>query len=119
MSGWLRPRNAFIVAGVGAAAFLFPRTSAKANPVGNLFETPGTKNIGDSWSRGGGSNTHTPGAATKRGDKDMTVSTQENPKGIDTPHFQKTQNEQKPGQADMINSAYNKAHYGSQAEKGK
>ncbi|KAK4546020.1 hypothetical protein LTR36_002157 [Oleoguttula mirabilis] len=119
MSNWLRPRNFFIVGGVAAAAFLFPRTSAKANPIGNVFETPGTKNIGDSWSRGGGSNTHTPGAATKRGDKDMTISSQENPKGVDTPQFQKTQNEQKPGEPGMVSAAFSKSHYGSENEKSK
>lgn len=53
------------------------------------------------------------------GDKDMTVSAQENPKGVDTPHFQKTQNEQKVGSTGVVNKAYNSAHYGSNNDAGK
>jgi hypothetical protein len=53
------PRNlALAGAGVAAVLYIIP---------GNIFNTPGTKNIGDAWSRGGGSTTHTPAISTPRG----------------------------------------------------
>ena len=47
----------------------------------NPFETQGTKNIGARWSAGGGSDVHTPGAATPRGNAENTKENQVNPKG--------------------------------------
>jgi len=54
-----------------------------------------------------------------KGNMDQTVTTQENPKGVDSPHFQNTQSEQKPGQPSMVDAKYRQAAYGSQGEKGK
>jgi len=51
----------------------------------NPFETQGTKNIGERWSAGGGSDVHTPGAATPRGNKEDTTENQVNPKGSTPP----------------------------------
>ena len=61
MNGLFRPRNLAIVGGLAGAVYVVPSLMP------NVFETQGTKNIGDRWSVGGGSNTHTPGVATKRG----------------------------------------------------
>ncbi|KAK5132444.1 hypothetical protein LTR08_009055 [Meristemomyces frigidus] len=116
MSGWLRPRNIAIIGGIGAAAFLFPRTVAKA-PIPNVFETSGAGNIGDAWSRGGGSKTSTPGAATKRGSVDDTTTNQTNPSGVDTAHFKDRQSDQKVGEPGITDSAYRQAHLGN--SKGK
>jgi hypothetical protein len=51
----------------------------------NPFETQGTKNIGARWSAGGGSDVHTPGAATPRGNAENTKENQVNPKGCTSP----------------------------------
>ncbi|TKA37191.1 hypothetical protein B0A55_13437, partial [Friedmanniomyces simplex] len=95
MSRFLRPRNIAIAGGIGAALFLFPRTSAQVSPIGNIFETPAVKSVGDRHAAGGASNTHTTGIATKRGDSSSTMSTQLNPKGLDSTHFQNDIAEQK------------------------
>ncbi|KAM3414580.1 hypothetical protein BST61_g9738 [Cercospora zeina] len=65
---------------------------------GNMFETHGAQNVANAYSRGGGSKTHLPGVATKRGeqsDTDDTRSRQENPRGIDTEYFKENQASQK------------------------
>merc|ERR1711915_573959 len=92
MSGFFRPRNLAIAAGgLGAAVVFFPTST----PAGNVFETPGVRNIGDIYSAGGGSTTHIPGVATKRGDPESNTSPNETPTGVDTPFFQERQAEQK------------------------
>jgi len=76
------PRNAAILAMVGTVGYLFFPTPASPTTyvypdetpkhpdltlTSNPFETQASKNIGNRWSAGGGSDVHTPGAATKRG----------------------------------------------------
>jgi len=51
----------------------------------NPFETQGSKNIGARWSAGGGSDVHTPGAATPRGNSENTQENQVEPKGCFPP----------------------------------
>ncbi|KAK0265793.1 hypothetical protein LTR48_000200 [Friedmanniomyces endolithicus] len=124
MSGFLRPRNIAIVGGIGAALFLFPRTTAQISPVTNIFETPAVKSVGDRHAAGGASNTHTTGVATKRGDSSNTMSSQINPKGLDSASFQTDIREQKAGSASE-SSAFpggeqlHKAVYGEGNAKGK
>ncbi|KAK3647081.1 hypothetical protein LTR56_008249 [Elasticomyces elasticus] len=124
MSGYLRPRNIAIVGGIGLALFAFPRTKAQVSPIGNIFETPAVKSVGDRHAAGGASNTHTTGVATKRGDSSVVMSNQTNPKGVDSPHFQNTQADQKAGTAGE-SSAFpggaqlHEASYGKGAAKGK
>ncbi|KAK5112932.1 hypothetical protein LTR62_003754 [Meristemomyces frigidus] len=116
-------RNAAIGAvGIGAFFYLFPRTAAKV-PVGNVFETPAVKSVAARHSSGGGSDTHTPGVATQRGDASATVSNQQNPKGVDTEHFKQNMTAQKVAGSEESNafagSAFYKAQYGQNNEKGK
>ncbi|EMC91146.1 hypothetical protein BAUCODRAFT_316419 [Baudoinia panamericana UAMH 10762] len=85
----------------------------------NVFETPGVKNIGDRYAAGGASNTHQTGVATPRGNSDNTISNQSQPKGIDTPRFQKEQADQKIGDPSPPEAAFRSAHYGPNNEKGK
>merc|ERR1712014_43992 len=116
MSGFFRPRNLAIAAGgLGAAVVFFPTST----PAGNVFETPGVRNIGDRYSAGGGSTTHIPGVATKRGDPSNNSSPNETPTGVDTPFFQERQAEQKVGTSGKLGSAYHAAHYGEANSKGK
>ncbi|KAK4954045.1 hypothetical protein LTR28_006354 [Elasticomyces elasticus] len=63
MSGWIRPRNLVIGGGLLAAVLFVPKPESMKV---NVFQTPGQKNIGDAFSRGGGSDVHTPGVATQR-----------------------------------------------------
>ncbi len=63
MDKLLRPRNLMILGVAITAAMFYPKAP-------NVFETPGSKQIGDRWSAAGGKDTHTPGAATRRGDPD-------------------------------------------------
>ncbi|KAL2351804.1 hypothetical protein BJ546DRAFT_259638 [Cryomyces antarcticus] len=113
MSGMFRPRNlAILGAGVIAIMFVpFPGGTPK------VFDTPASKSIGDRWSSGGGSTNHTPGAATKRGDKQDVMSNQKNPSGMGSTHFEENVANQRPGEPGPFDKAWNKSHYGS--EKGK
>ncbi|RMY67684.1 hypothetical protein D0863_07624 [Hortaea werneckii] len=120
MSGFFRPRNLAIAAGgLGAVVVFFPTST----PAGNVFETPGVRNIGARYSAGGGSTTHVPGVATKRGvgvgDPESNTSPNETPTGVDTPFFQDRQAEQKVGTPGKLGSAYHAAHYGEANSKGK
>ncbi|GAB7345245.1 hypothetical protein MBLNU457_3616t1 [Dothideomycetes sp. NU457] len=115
MSKLFGPRNAAILAMAGTVGYLFFPTPA--SPTTNPFETQGSKNIGNRWSSGGGSDVHTPGAATKRGSYENTAEPQQNPKGINTPHYQENQVSQRPGEPGPFDKAWNKSHYGT--EKGK
>ncbi|KAI7264377.1 hypothetical protein KC345_g8822 [Hortaea werneckii] len=115
MSGFFRPRNLAIAAGgLGAAVVFFPTSTP-----GNVFETPGVRNIGARYSAGGASDTHVPGAATKRGDPSSKEAPNETPTGVDTPFFQERQAEQKVGTSGKLGSAYHAAHYGEPNSKGK
>jgi len=109
------PRNLVLAgAGIAAALYFIP---------GNIFSTPGTKNIGNAWSRGGGTHDHTPAIATRRGDPDHVEPNQINPKGesgsagINSEHFREKQAAQRPGDPGPFDKAWNKAHYGT--DKGK
>ncbi|EON69159.1 hypothetical protein W97_08517 [Coniosporium apollinis CBS 100218] len=79
----------------------------------NVFETPGSKQIGDRWSAAGGKDTHTPGAATRRGDPDHVEPNQVKGGGIDSKHFQERVADQRPGDPGIFDKKWNKAHYGN------
>ncbi|KAI4844741.1 hypothetical protein E4T44_06026 [Aureobasidium sp. EXF-8845] len=137
MSFWSRPRNLMILgAGIVGAFFVptpwsksthqllvsiksFPPETFTNSPAdySNPFETQGTRNIADRWSAGGGSDVHTPGAATPRGNSAATTPNQKDPKGINTEHFQEHQISQRPGEPGAFDKQWNKSHYGT--EKGK
>ena len=61
----------------------------------NPFRTPAVQNIESRYSAGGGSQTHLPGAATKRGDYDNVVPNIDSHKGVGTKHFQEKVADQK------------------------
>lgn len=62
----------------------------------NIFHTPGVANIENRYSSGGGSKSHTPGAATKRGDPDHVEGNTANTQGIGSPKWQEQIGGQKP-----------------------
>ncbi|CAD0087335.1 unnamed protein product [Aureobasidium mustum] len=135
MSFWSRPRNLVILGGVLVGAAFIPtpgsKTSYAFSPLlllqclqrPQLFQDTieaameSTKNIGARWSAGGGSDVHTPGAATPRGNIENTQENQTNASGIRSDHFQENQISQRPGEPGTFDKAWNKAHYGT--EKGK
>ncbi|GME28347.1 hypothetical protein BKCO1_5200080 [Neofusicoccum parvum] len=65
MSRLLRNKAVWTVGGAISIFYLVPRLSGNKD---NVFETQAAQNIGDRWSAGGGTPTHTPATATKRGD---------------------------------------------------
>jgi len=70
--------------------------SAGLNPIGNIFRSPGVKNIEDRYSSGGGAKTHLPGSATPLGRSDLVTGNTEQQQGIGTEKFAKSQGDQKP-----------------------
>ncbi|USW57473.1 hypothetical protein Slin15195_G107920 [Septoria linicola] len=107
--------------------FTVPNVAAAAGLTGavvyfasreNVFNTHGAENVANAYSRGGGSTTHLPGVATKRGtpgDAADTRSPQENPKGIDTDYFKEHHAQQKAGEAGggaPFGKKLNEASYG-------
>jgi len=99
------PRNlAAAAVGVAGVLYLIP---------GNIFNTPATKGIGDAWSKGGGSTTHTPAIATPRGYAERTESNQVHAKGLDTEHFQENQASQRTGSAGPLDKPWNQAYHGT------
>ncbi|KAF1355063.1 hypothetical protein BDV97DRAFT_344633 [Delphinella strobiligena] len=114
MSGWARPRNLLIGGGVLAALAFVPTPGSKST---NPFETQGTKNITNRFSASGGTDVHTPGVATKRGDAADTRERQNANTGMPSEHFKEYQSDQRPGKPGPFDKAWNEAHYGH--EKGK
>ena len=55
----------------------------------------------------------------KIGSKDDTTTNQTNPSGVGSAHFQDRQADQKMGTPGALDGAYQKAHYGEGAAKGK
>ncbi|OQO07450.1 hypothetical protein B0A48_07147 [Cryoendolithus antarcticus] len=112
-------RNLIIAAGVvGAGVYFFPRAAAKVTPNANAFQTPGVTNIGDRFSAGGGSNTHTPGVATPRGNAAATTSNQETMNGVGTSAFEAKHGDMKsPKMDNTASKAYRNAMLGN--DKGK
>ncbi|KAF1987689.1 hypothetical protein K402DRAFT_392493 [Aulographum hederae CBS 113979] len=111
MSGLSKPRNLLLAAGaVGAVVYMVP---------GNIFHTPATKSVGERWSKGGGSDTHTPAMATPLGSAEQTTPRSNiKAKGPGTPHFENSHGDQIPGQQPTsIGKQWNQAHYGN--DKGK
>ncbi|MCJ1366290.1 hypothetical protein MMC16_005418 [Acarospora aff. strigata] len=98
------------VAGLGLLQY------TNLNPLSRLFSTPGVQNIENRFSSGGGTKTHIPGAATKRGDADNTVSSREGDHGIGSDKFREKVGEQKPDPSGF-DKAWNKMNYGQ--DKGK
>ncbi|KAL1302241.1 hypothetical protein AAFC00_002664 [Neodothiora populina] len=114
MSFWSRPRNlALIGGGLLALAFVPNPINTSNNP----FQTQATQNVTNRFSSGGGSDVHTPGVATKRGDASVTTNDQINPKGMNTEHYKELQADQRPGKPGPFDKAFNKSNYGH--EQGK
>ncbi|KAK3053200.1 hypothetical protein LTR09_005826 [Extremus antarcticus] len=119
-----RPRNLAIAGAVGGVCFLglFPRTRKQILPEGvsDTIETPAMKQIGDRHSAGGGTNTHTPAVATRRGesgDPSHNESNQVQMKGAGTVHFNEKVADQKVDTQTGPEKMLNKSYYGS--ENGK
>ncbi|KAI9670386.1 MAG: hypothetical protein M1817_004429 [Caeruleum heppii] len=93
--------------------------SKGAQTLASVFRTPGVKNIENAFSRGGGTKTHTPAIATKRGDSEHVTggaANQDQKQGIDSTSFQNKFGDQKP-KPGLMGKAYNTFVYGS--ENGK
>ncbi|KAE9972899.1 hypothetical protein EG328_004707 [Venturia inaequalis] len=111
------PRN-LALAGVGVAGGIY---LLGINP----FNSYGSQNIGNAWSRAGGSQTHSPAIATPlgtapsaaRGSTTDNKSNQVDAKGVDSDHFKDNHMDQKVGQPGPIKRAMSNAHYGN--ENGK
>ncbi|KAF2142098.1 uncharacterized protein K452DRAFT_270839 [Aplosporella prunicola CBS 121167] len=113
---FLKSKAVMAVGATVGILYLVPKFSGNSS---NVFETPGSKNIADRWSAGGGSTTHTPAAATRRGDPQDTESRAEQSArtGVDSEHFKEHLISQRPGEPGPFDKNWNKAHYGT--EKGK
>ncbi|KAF2652079.1 hypothetical protein K491DRAFT_695903 [Lophiostoma macrostomum CBS 122681] len=85
----------------------------------NPYKTPGTQNVEDRFTAGGGTPYHTPAVATKRGDSKNTESRMETPKkGPDTEHFQERFDDQKlPSQPNVFPGKFYEQQLGN--DKGK
>ncbi|KAF1824273.1 uncharacterized protein K489DRAFT_408671 [Dissoconium aciculare CBS 342.82] len=116
MAKLLSTRNIMIAGGVGAALYLFPRTVAKVNPIQDGIKTPGTEAIAQRFASGGGTTTHTPGFATKRGTSEE-IYTQSNPSGVKSQEFQDNHADQKKDDYGAPGRTWNKTQYGT--DKGK
>jgi len=114
MNTLLKPRN-IALAGLGATLIAFLPRGAKESA--SVPSSSGVKNIEQRFSSGGATDTHTPGAATRRGTSEDQLQPQKNPTGIDTAHFAENQASQRPGEPGPFDKAWNKSNYG--VEKGK
>jgi len=109
------PRN-LALAGAGVAGGIY---LLGINP----FNSYGSQNIGNAWSRAGGSQTHSPAIATPLGSTTDNKSNQLDAKGcfcdvgIDSDHFRDNHMNQKIAQPGPIKKAMSNAHYGN--ENGK
>ncbi|GIZ49744.1 hypothetical protein CKM354_001277100 [Cercospora kikuchii] len=117
MSKFLTGPNIIAGAGLTGAIVYFATRE-------NMFETHGTQNIANAYSRAGGSKTHAPGIATKLGeqsDAEDTRSRQENPKGVDTEYFKENHASQKSdahkGGGAPFGKKLNEAAYGHEGGK--
>ncbi|KAF2084199.1 hypothetical protein K490DRAFT_68983 [Saccharata proteae CBS 121410] len=116
MSSFLKSyKPVWVVAGALGLMYAVPKLSGDTSSV---FETQASQAIGDRYSAGGGSTTHLPATATKRGDPNNVVPRHNNPKGIDTEHFKENVSSQRPGEPGPFDKSWNKTHYGGN-EKGK
>ncbi|MCJ1485919.1 hypothetical protein MMC06_006094 [Schaereria dolodes] len=66
------------------------------NPLSGILRTSGVQSIEDRYSSGGASNTHTPGAATKRGNYEDVQSNTEKHQGVGSDQFRDQVGGQKP-----------------------
>ncbi|KAK7734555.1 hypothetical protein SLS57_000252 [Botryosphaeria dothidea] len=117
MANFLKNKAVWVVGTTVGVLYLVPKLSGNKN---NVFETPGTQNIADRWSAGGGTPTHTPAAATKRGDPNHVVSPRENPADVTSKSFKENIASQRPREASVpesLEKAWHSSHYGQ--EKGK
>ncbi|KAH7062357.1 hypothetical protein B0J12DRAFT_235345 [Macrophomina phaseolina] len=78
MANFLRNKAVWAVSATVGALYFVPKLTGNKS---NVFETPGTQNIGNRWSAGGGAPTHTPAGATKRGDPNSVEPSTHNPAG--------------------------------------
>lgn len=79
MAYLFKSKPVWVVGGALSLFYLVPRLSGNKE---NVFETPATQNIADRWSAGGGTPTHTPAQATKRGDPSHVDSPREGATGM-------------------------------------
>ena len=69
---------------------------AGLNPIGNIFRTPGVKQIEARYTSAGGSPTRQPASGTPLGKKDQVVGNTEKQQGYGTENFANTIQDQKP-----------------------
>ncbi|KAI4148559.1 MAG: hypothetical protein L6R39_002747 [Caloplaca ligustica] len=81
-----------------------------------MFRSYGVQNIERRFSAGGGSPSHTPGAATKLGDMSNVTSGQEKSTGRGTPYHQEKFGEQRP-EGGQFDKSFNKAQLGDDQGK--
>lgn len=83
-----RPRNLLLLGGsIGATYYFYLKYG---------FRTPGVKAIEDRYTSGGGTDTHLPAVATKRGDpNNVDTSRQQNAKGVNSKFFKEHVSDQK------------------------
>ncbi|MCJ1243897.1 hypothetical protein MMC30_001094 [Trapelia coarctata] len=101
---------------VGIIAGLVGLQYAGLNPIGNIFRTPGVKQIEDRYTSAGGSPTHLPASATPLGRKDQVMGNTEQQQGVGTEKFAKTEGDQMPAPSPFDKAWYG-THYGH--DKGK
>ncbi|KAI9880400.1 MAG: hypothetical protein M1830_003440 [Pleopsidium flavum] len=106
-------RKVLVVGTIGGLA-VFQYTGL--NPISRIFRTPGVENIENRFSSGGGTKTHIPGAATRRGDSENVSSGAQKDQGIGSDKFREKVGEQKPD-GSGFDKAWNKMNYGQ--DKGK
>ena len=80
-------------------------------PNSNVFETPAVQNVGDRFSAGGGTQTHTPAIASPKNAKD--TSTPHQQKGVGTVEFDEKHMSQRPGEPGGPGKAFRRAHLGN------
>ncbi|KAL1635697.1 hypothetical protein SLS58_010135 [Diplodia intermedia] len=109
MANLLKNKAVWVVGGALSLFYMVPKFSGNSD---NVFETPGVQNIGDRWSAGGGTPTHTPAGATKRGDPHHNESSRDGSTSVNSEHFKDKHADQRHGEPGPIAKAWNTAHYG-------
>ncbi|OJD31110.1 uncharacterized protein BKCO1_5200080 [Diplodia corticola] len=97
MANLLRNKAVWAVGGALGVFYMVPKFSGNSD---NVFETPGVQNIGERWSAGGGTPTHTPATATRRGDPHDTESPRDGPTSVNTEHFKEKLADQRVARVD-------------------
>ncbi|EKG14644.1 hypothetical protein MPH_08117 [Macrophomina phaseolina MS6] len=101
MANFLRNKAVWAVSATVGALYFVPKLTGNKS---NVFETPGTQNIGNRWSAGGGAPTHTPAGATKRGDPNSVEPSTHNPADVTSKAFQDNIASQRPGSGEVCST---------------